>query len=370
MNCKQILRDQIHEKYIQGELSVQEKQAYEAHLESCVKCSDGLVQERLLIQGIQSAAKDKMKAEIMRQAEALRPNKKQIDWTVIYKAAAVFLIVALLPGIVYYYNNIEAPQEINARKISNQIQKSTPVQTQESEKIDSILNSADRLGIANASRSLSEEENSIESVLGITKKSEVRPKGHLSKQAGPAAVGSTTKKSGSASRLKKDEQDVFKPESAKPLPVTSKDMKDDQNRVPTELKEQVPVQLSETALLSKQTLVERYSFIPTVVYRKSKAIDKNFRDPSYYRSRDGKIKLKVLIKESNENKLNYQVKSQSGTMLEMNWTFWVPSATISFSELQYEIKQDSLMQLFRRDSLLFELNLNKQQGIAKYFGKK
>jgi len=370
MNCEQILHDQIHEKYVQGELSTPEMEAYEAHLESCAICSAGLEQERQLIQGIQSAAKDAMKFEIMQQTETLRPLKKKIDWTVVYKAAAVFLIVALLPGIVYYYNNIEAPQGIDSWQISDRIEKPVSAQVLEEEKQDSNIESISSDGLATVGKGISSTKRSEKVISTLPEIPKAQQEGSLGKQVVPAPVKRKAKKASSPSRLITDDQDIFESKSVEPLSVTSERRQDAQNRAQARSRENAPVQLIEALASEKQPSVQRYSFVPTVVYSRSKALSKGFEDPGYYKSRDGKIKLKVVIEEGTENKLIYQVKNRSENLLEMNWTFWMPSGTISFSELQYEIKQDSLLQLFRHDSLLYELNLNKLQGNANYIGNK
>ena len=116
MNCAYILQNEIHEKYLLGRLSENEKQEYKKHLQNCPSCREALENERLLIAGIQATAKQNMKDEIKAQVAQLKAERVTVDWALMYKAAAVLLVLVMLPGLTWYYLHIESPVEAVHKK--------------------------------------------------------------------------------------------------------------------------------------------------------------------------------------------------------------------------------------------------------------
>ena len=102
MNSEYIKKNNLHEKYILGQLSSPEKNEYEAFIAENAEAREALEQERRLINGIRFAGASELKKEIQRQVETIRHPKT--DWTLIYKAAAILLVFVLLPSVIYYEN--------------------------------------------------------------------------------------------------------------------------------------------------------------------------------------------------------------------------------------------------------------------------
>jgi len=96
MDIKYIRDNEIHEKYILNQLEENEKQEYEAFLESSPQAQQELEQSRKLIVGIRAAGPSSIRKEIEEQVGGLRNPKT--DWSVMYKAAAVLFIFVLLPA--------------------------------------------------------------------------------------------------------------------------------------------------------------------------------------------------------------------------------------------------------------------------------
>ena len=109
MDCKYILQNEIHEKYLLGKLEESEKDEYKKHLQECESCRKESEKQRLLINGIREIGRREMRDEISRQVEKERSGKTTVNWGMLLKIAAVLLFFVIAPGIIYYYQNI-APQ--------------------------------------------------------------------------------------------------------------------------------------------------------------------------------------------------------------------------------------------------------------------
>ena len=103
MVCQYIRQNEIHEKYLLGRLSEQEKEEYLAHVKECESCRRELENQRLLIGGIREAGRREMKSEIRRQVEKMRQERRQETRRILLRIAAVLLFLVLAPGLVYYY---------------------------------------------------------------------------------------------------------------------------------------------------------------------------------------------------------------------------------------------------------------------------
>jgi hypothetical protein len=104
MNCEYILQNEIHEKYLKGLLTDDQKAQYESHLKSCESCRNAFENEKVLFEGIQYTGREAMKLEIERQVEKLREEQTETDWTLIFKVAAVLFFLVIMPGTLYFLN--------------------------------------------------------------------------------------------------------------------------------------------------------------------------------------------------------------------------------------------------------------------------
>ena len=104
MNCEYILRNDIHEKFLRGFLTDEQKTEFQSHLDSCESCRKIFENERILSEGIRSVGRKSMKLEIERQVEQLRDEQSPTDWTLLFKVAAVLFFLVILPGTLYYLN--------------------------------------------------------------------------------------------------------------------------------------------------------------------------------------------------------------------------------------------------------------------------
>lgn len=103
MNCNYILENDICEKYLLGNLSVEGKSKFENHLAGCAACRQELEKQKFLISGVRCVGKQEMKSEIRRQVEEIKAQKQPPDWQMILKVAAVVFIMALIPSVIYYF---------------------------------------------------------------------------------------------------------------------------------------------------------------------------------------------------------------------------------------------------------------------------
>jgi hypothetical protein len=109
MDCKYILQNEIHEKYLRGLLEDSEKTEYEKHLRECPSCQKEQQNQRILISGIRQIGRQEMKDEILRQVEQSEMEKTKTDWTTFLKIAAVIFLIIITPSLFYYFQVI-APQ--------------------------------------------------------------------------------------------------------------------------------------------------------------------------------------------------------------------------------------------------------------------
>lgn len=129
MDCKYIKNHDLHEKYLLNKLEEEEKQQYKKHLLECKNCTAELEKQRLIIMGIRQIGRKEMKLEISRQVAEKRSQKKQYNWTLVLKIAAVILFVVIAPSMIYYYQNWgPSTYEIGRRK---QIQPRSDIRAQE-----------------------------------------------------------------------------------------------------------------------------------------------------------------------------------------------------------------------------------------------
>lgn len=119
MNCDFIRENEIAEKHILGRLPETVRNAYLKHLEQCESCQNDWKAEQTMIGGIKEAGRREMKAEIGRQANALKFHHKTIGRFTLLRAAAVLLFLVLAPGVIYYHQNI-MQQEHQAGKLRQQ----------------------------------------------------------------------------------------------------------------------------------------------------------------------------------------------------------------------------------------------------------
>ena len=104
MNCEYILQNEIHEKFFKGLLKEDQRAEYKSHLKSCESCREAFENEKALFEGIQLAGRQTMKLEIQRRVEKLKEEQTSIDWTLIFKVAAVFFFLVIMPGTLYFLN--------------------------------------------------------------------------------------------------------------------------------------------------------------------------------------------------------------------------------------------------------------------------
>jgi hypothetical protein len=116
MNCKYILDNEIHEKYLLGRLSEKEELEYKTHIKSCKKCISELNRQRLFISGIREIGKGEMKNEILQQVRERRKKRPAQNWGMIIKVAAAVLFIVIAPGMIYYYQNY-APKTVHKQAV-------------------------------------------------------------------------------------------------------------------------------------------------------------------------------------------------------------------------------------------------------------
>jgi len=113
MNLNYIHKNDIDEKYVLGQLNDEEKLDYEGFLKENEQARLELQKTRNLIEGIRNAGSDSMRKEIERQVDEIRSPR--IDWSLLYKAAAVLFVFVLVPSVVYFQfydipENISEPE--------------------------------------------------------------------------------------------------------------------------------------------------------------------------------------------------------------------------------------------------------------------
>ncbi len=109
MDCKYILQNEIHEKYLRGLLEDSEQNEYEKHLQECPSCQKEQQNQRILISGIRQIGRQEMKDEIRFQVKQSEMEKTKTDWTTFLKIAAVIFLIIITPSLFYYFQVI-APQ--------------------------------------------------------------------------------------------------------------------------------------------------------------------------------------------------------------------------------------------------------------------
>jgi hypothetical protein len=109
MDCKYILQNEIHEKYLRGLLEDSEKTEYEKHLQECTSCQKEQQNQRILIYGIRQIGRQEMKDEIRSQVKQSQMEKTKTDWPMFLKIAAVIFFIIITPSLFYYFQVI-APQ--------------------------------------------------------------------------------------------------------------------------------------------------------------------------------------------------------------------------------------------------------------------
>lgn len=100
MNLNYIRKNDIHEKYLLGNLSKKDKIAYEKLLIENDQVRQELKETKILIAGLRLIGKDSIRLEIERQAEEIRSPKT--DWSLLYKAAAILFVFVLVPSTLYF----------------------------------------------------------------------------------------------------------------------------------------------------------------------------------------------------------------------------------------------------------------------------
>lgn len=102
MNIDYIHENNLHEKYVLGQLDVEERGEYEAFLRNHPEAQTELEAVRRMIGAIRLAGHKRMKKEIGDQVAAI--NNRKTDWGLYYKLAAVLFLFVLLPSIIYIQN--------------------------------------------------------------------------------------------------------------------------------------------------------------------------------------------------------------------------------------------------------------------------
>lgn len=110
MDCKFISQNDFLERYLLDRLTESEKAEYLSHLTACESCKSKLESEKELIGSVRHFGKKEMKSEIAKQVTAIKSKKKDVDWDMILKVAAIFFFLVITPGLVYYYQSVEPPQ--------------------------------------------------------------------------------------------------------------------------------------------------------------------------------------------------------------------------------------------------------------------
>jgi len=161
MNCQYINTNDLHEKYLLDQINESLKVEYLSHIRECDDCRTELERHRILIYSVRQAGKNEMKSEIARQVKELKAKNKIVDWGLIYKIAAIFLILVITPGLVYYYQNVEQPkqsEEFDAESLfmeKNNI--NTPESTDKTDQIKTVSTKHTREKRAEAAKSYSQK---------------------------------------------------------------------------------------------------------------------------------------------------------------------------------------------------------------------
>lgn len=115
MACRYILQDDFHEQYLLGKLDEETIKTFDAHLDNCDSCQKKLSADRMLIAGIRGAGRMEMKSEIRRQVRQAGAVSSS-DWAMIYKVAAVVMVLMISTVLMFYFQNQQTPEMILTEK--------------------------------------------------------------------------------------------------------------------------------------------------------------------------------------------------------------------------------------------------------------
>ena len=113
MDCKKISAENLHDKYLSGDISESEKKAYLKHLKTCSDCARDLVQEEIIRDSIRRHGRNLMKGEIRNQVADLKASNRVKPMPDFLKIAAAVLFLILTPAIIYHYYQIPADRVDN-----------------------------------------------------------------------------------------------------------------------------------------------------------------------------------------------------------------------------------------------------------------
>lgn len=106
MDCQKIKQNDLHEKYLLGQLDSSDRSKIERHLQRCAACRAELLAQQQLLAGIRALGREEMKAEIRRQAQLYRTEKTGRDWGRLARIAAVLALFVMAPGLFVLYRNV------------------------------------------------------------------------------------------------------------------------------------------------------------------------------------------------------------------------------------------------------------------------
>ena len=185
MDCEYILQNEIHEKFLKGLLSENQKAELELHLKSCESCRKTFENEKAIFDGIRLAGRKAMKLEIERQVEKSREERAGTDWTLIFKVAAVLFFLVIMPGTLYFLNTDLftkkaelAPQEKVDRVAGVEMEEAKPVE--ESRVLEDTEDEAVKREVASGSESRAEK--SVSAARGKSVTDDLKDQSTLSKK--------------------------------------------------------------------------------------------------------------------------------------------------------------------------------------------
>jgi len=344
MNCAYILQNEIHEKYLLNKLTESEKHEYKKHLQKCHPCSESLEKERLLIAGIQATAKQNMKDEIKAQVEQLRSERVKVDWALMYKAAAVLVVLVLLPGVSWYYLHIESPFEAVHKKEILSAEDPVPV-------------------VSDIEEEVAEPKEQRAEKIEIKKES--------AEQRRTKARTTAQKRAKERALMKRSvvKRDVVTPVASAPTSVAKNEL--DQisgldlasGKSPLSVKGKQSIK-SESLLseVTESRIIFHYSPAEEkeMMFSK-KAVQASLQRNNWrFTSEKGTILINYSFEKADTNYIKYRILNSSENQMELLWMVFYKNRELQPNNLKLELVSNHILQVFRQDTLFYKLDLHKE----------
>lgn len=122
MDLNYIRENDIHEKYLLNQLGSEEIADYEDFIKKNPTALQEYEETKKLLSGVRSIGHEAMRREIEEQVREIK--NPQTDWSMLYRAAAVLFLFAILPAVVYYNVYVlDLPAQSEKQLIMDSLQK-------------------------------------------------------------------------------------------------------------------------------------------------------------------------------------------------------------------------------------------------------